>query len=151
MYMQIVELGGWGDIQNFAGNEHTNLTDIASMPGALGSYSLAAYIRGSSDPGTALYEDLWAEKVAEDPSFGESYDAVKDLAVYGWSPFVVAIEAIKMADSDDAAEVAEALRSGDLEADTPFGHITIGTDGSATVEDKIVQIGAGGQLTPVFE
>jgi len=151
MYMQIVELGGWGDIQNFAGNEHTNLTMIASMPGALGSYSLAAYIRGSSDTGTALYEDLWAEKKAEDPSFGEYYDAVKDLAVYGWTPFVVAIEAIKLADSDDPAEVAEALRSGDLEADTPFGHITIGTDGSADVKDKIVQIGEGGQLTPVFE
>ncbi len=149
-YKQIVELGGWGGIQNLAGNESGNLPSIASMPGAQGSYSLAEYIAGSSEPGTVTYEELWAEKAAEDPAFGKKYNNFQGLAVYGWAPLVVAIEAIKLADSDDPSAIAEILRSGKVEVDTPQGHTKIGANGLPGIQDKIVQIGDGGELVVVY-
>ena len=144
MFKQIEELGGWGGIQNFIGNEHGNSANITKLPAAQGSYSLAAYIPGSDDPGIVAFEKAWADRVAEDPGFGKKYStAPLNTHSYYWNCYIVAIEAIKLAGSDDPAKVAEALRSGKVEADTAFGHMRIQPDGSAGVKDHIVQIKDG--------
>jgi ABC-type branched-subunit amino acid transport system substrate-binding protein len=144
MFKQINELGGWAGIQVFCGNEHANTANVLKQPTAQGAYSLAAYMPGSSDPGVVAYEHAWADRVAEDPGFAKKYiPAQLNVYAYYWNCFIIAIQAIKVAGSDDPAKVAEALRSGKVEADTAFGHMHIQTDGSAGVKDHIVQITDG--------
>ena len=150
MFKQINELGGWGGIQVFCGNEHANTANVLKQPTAQGAYSLAAYMPGSSDPGVVAYEHAWTDRVAEDPGFAQKYiPAQLNVYAYYWNCFIIAIQAIKVAGSDDSAKVAEALRSGKVEADTAFGHMHIQTDGTAGVKDHIVQITAGGKLVVV--
>jgi len=144
MFKQIEELGGWGGIQNFIGNEHGNSATVLKLPAAQGTYSLAAYIPGSDNPGVVAYEHAWTDRVAEDPGFAKKYiPAQLNVYTYYWNCYLVAIEAIKVAGSDDPAKVAEALRSGKVEVDSAFGHMRIQTDGSADVKDHIMQIKDG--------
>jgi len=149
MYKDVEELGGWGGIQNFAGNEHSNTPAITKLPGADGTYTLVSYIPGSDDPGVVAFEQAWAQRVAEDPGFGKKYvPTPMSVHPYFWNCFVVAIKAIELAGSDNPADIAKALRSGDLEADTAFGHVNIQPDGTANIRDSIAQI-VDTELVPV--
>jgi ABC-type branched-subunit amino acid transport system substrate-binding protein len=141
MYKQIEELGGWGGIQNFVGNEHGNAAGVMALPAAQDSYTLAGYIPGSDMPGAVSFENLWTEKVKEDPGFGKKYGATaQDVHAFFYTCNMVALAAIELAGTDDPAKIAEALRSGNLEWDGPAGHIHIQPDGSAGVKDTICRI-----------
>jgi len=55
-----------------------------------------------------------------------------------------------MAGSDDPEKIAQALRSGNLECDTAWGHVRIDTSGNGDLTYQLVYIGEGGKLTKVW-
>jgi ABC-type branched-subunit amino acid transport system substrate-binding protein len=67
---------------------------------------------------------------------------------YFWNTLLVAAKAIEVAGSDDPADIARALRSGNVEVDTPFGNMHIQPDGSAGLTQRLGRI-ENGEVVPL--
>ena len=138
---QIAELGGWGSMKYFCCTEPGGAPAAAKMPSALGTYTAVMWLPGSAEPGMKAFEDAFMQKYNRepDPNLSYYYNGV-------WT----AIKAIELAGSDDADKVAQALRSGNLEWDSAWGHLRIPPDGTGQVDIMVAQIQAGGKLVKVW-
>jgi len=133
---QIMDLGGWGDIQVVAVG---TASSAKNMPGAEGWILVTAWHPSKDDPeSTKLKEDFEAVN-GELPT---------DLHVYFYNTLWTAVHAIEQADTDDPEDIARYARSGNLEFDSPMGRQHIGTDGMSTVHQISVQIQEGGVVVP---
>jgi len=133
---QIMELGGWGDMQMIA---FGLAAAAAGMPGAEGWIIVSPWHVSQDDP--------------ESVRFKEDFEAVngklpQDLHVYFYNTLWTAVHAIELAGTDDPADIAEEARSGNLEFDTPMGRAHIGTDGENGLRNMYVQVQEGGVIVP---
>jgi branched-chain amino acid transport system substrate-binding protein len=138
---QIMELGGWGSMKYFCTSEQgTNKTAI-NMPAAVGTYTAVLWLPGSDEPGMKAFEDAYTQHFGHlpDPALTYFYNSI-------WT----AIKAIEMAGTTDHDKVAEALRSGNLEWVSAWGHLRIGTDGKGVPTMMVAQIQEGGELVKVW-
>jgi len=138
---QIAELGGWGSVKYYCATEPGSASTAIKMPSAVGTYVRVLWLAGSDDPGMKAFEDAFKQKYNRQPS--------ADLT-YFYNDFWAAIKAIELAGTDDPSKVAEALRSGNLEWDSAWGHLRIGTNGTGDVKGTVVQVQEGGKLTKVW-
>ena len=138
---QIAELGGWGSIKYYCATEPGSAKAAITMPSAVGTYVRVLWLPGSDDPGMKAFEDAFKQKYNRLPS--------ADLT-YFYNGFWTAIKAVELAGTDDPDKVAQALRSGNLEWDSAWGHLRIGTNGTGDVTGTVVQIQEGGKLVKVW-
>jgi len=147
LFKQILELGGWGSMKTIAipGGE----LNLRQLPGAQGTYSLTAYVEGSSDsPGARAFEEAIAGKMQDSgwAAKSKSLNPTETLFTAALS----AVRAIEFAGTDDPAKIAEAARSGKLEFDTPMGHMRILPDGTNDLKSFLVQIVDGKAVRVAF-
>ncbi len=138
---QVSELGGLGEIKYFSANEPGANATALKQPWTVGSYVGALWVPGSDDPGMKAFEDAFKQVHNRVPSTEYSYF---------YNDFWTAIKAVQLAGVDDREKVAEALRSGNLEWDSAWGHMRIGTDGKATVTASVAQVLEGGKIVKVW-
>jgi branched-chain amino acid transport system substrate-binding protein len=138
---QIAELGGWGSIKYYCATEPGSAKAAITMPSAVGTYVRVLWLPGSDDPGMKAFEDAFKQKYNRLPS--------ADLT-YFYNGFWTAIKAVELAGTDDPDKVAQALRSGNLEWDSAWGHLRIGTNGTGDVTGTVVQIQESGKLVKVW-
>jgi ABC-type branched-subunit amino acid transport system substrate-binding protein len=133
---QIMELGGWGNMKYFGATEVGSAKAVVTMPSAVGTYVAVQWLPGSDDPGMKAFEDAFTQK----------YGRLPDPALtYFYNCFWTAIKAIELAGTDDPGKVAQALRSGNLEWDSAWGHLRIPPNGKGEVNYTVVQVQEGGQ------
>ncbi len=141
LFKQMTELGGLGSIKYFSATE-VGLTKAAiTLPIAVGTYSAALWMPGSTDPGMKTFEDAYTQKYNRQPN--------PDLTYY-YNLLWTAVKAIELADTVDQEKIAQALRSGNLEWDSAWGPLRIGTDGQGVCDVSVVQIQEGGKLIKVW-
>jgi branched-chain amino acid transport system substrate-binding protein len=138
---QILELGGWGTIKHFIATPSCTTTTIIKMPAAMGTYNAVLWLPGSDEPGMKAFGDAFQEKYGRQPApeYAFFYNSL-------WT----AIEAIKLANSDDPAEIAKVLRSGNLEWDSAYGPLRIPPNGKAEITQMIAQVQEGPKLAKVW-
>ena len=138
---QIMELGGWGNMKYFGATTVGSAKAVVTMPSAVGTYVTVQWLPGSDDPGMKAFEDAFKQK----------YDRLPDPSLtYFYNCFWTAIKAIELAGTDDPGEVAQALRSGNLEWDSAWGHLRIPPNGKGEVNYTVVQVQEGGKLAKVW-
>jgi branched-chain amino acid transport system substrate-binding protein len=138
---QITELGGWGNIKYFGSAEASGAKSAVSLPSALGTYNSVQWIPGSDDPGMKAFEDAFTQK----------YNRLPDPSLtYFYNCFWTAIKAIELAGTDNPDKVAQALRSGNLEWDSPWGHLRMPPEGTGEVKTMVAQVQEGGKLLKVW-
>jgi len=135
---QIMDLGGWGDIQNLA--FATGLTAV-KMPGAVGWIVISPWHSSADDPESLRLKEYFA--AATDG------DIPAPMHIYMYNTLWTAIHAIELAGTDDPEDIARAARSGNLEFDTPMGKNRVGTDGNNSLRSIFVQIQEGGVTVPI--
>lgn len=138
---QIQELGGWGTIKLYGNSPASAAAQAIRMPSAVGTYTMVLWLPGSDDPGMKKFGDDFQKKYGRQPS--------PEYAFF-YNSFWVAIEAIKLANSDDPAEIAKALRSGDLRWDSAYGPMHIPTNGEADTTPMVAQVQEGPTLVKVW-
>ena len=138
---QIIELGGWGDMKVWHSNETSSGQKAVSMPAALGTYVSVLWMPGSDDPGMKAFEDAFKK------TWGRL--ATNDLAYY-YNCFWAGIKAIELAGTSDREKVAQAMRSGNLEWDSAWGHLRIPPDGKGMPTLMVAQVQEGGKLVKVW-
>jgi len=111
MAKQIMDLGGWGDIQVVIALSSGEAAK--SKPGAQGWYLGGLWVPGLSYPGAVKFET--------DYQTLNNGKLPEENMVYNYNTLWTAINAIELAGTDDSAKAAEAARSGKLEWDTPIG------------------------------
>jgi ABC-type branched-subunit amino acid transport system substrate-binding protein len=114
---------------------------VSNVPSALGTYLSALWLPRSDEPGMTAFEDAFTQKYGRPPT--------PDLTYY-YNCFWTAVKAIDLAGTDDPGKVAEALRSGNLEWDSAWGPLRIGTNGIGDVKGVVAQIQEGGTLVKVW-
>ncbi len=138
---QITELGGWGSIKYFGASEATAGQAVIKIPVAVGTYVSVLWLPGSDDPGMKTFEDAFLKK----------FNRLPDPALtYFYNDFWAAIKAIQLAGTDDREKVAQVLRSGNLEWDSAWGHLRIGTNGIGQINMMVAQVQEGGKLIEVW-
>jgi branched-chain amino acid transport system substrate-binding protein len=138
---QIAELGGWGDIKYFSATEASAAKAALALPSALGTYQSALWLPDSDDVGMKAFYDDFSQKYGRAPT--------ADLTYY-YNVFWTAIKAIEFAGSDEPIKVAQALRSGNLEWDSAWGHLRIGTNGIGDTRGIVAKVSDGGKLVKVW-
>jgi len=138
---QIMELGGWGSMKYFGATEPSAAKAAIAIPAAVGTYAAVNWLPGSDEPGAKAFEDAFMQKYGRLPSSN---------LPYFYNSFWVAIKAIEMASTDESDKVAQALRSGNLEWDSAWGPLRIGTDGIGQVTLMVAQVQEGGKLIKVW-
>ena len=101
----------------------------------------ALWILGSADPGMKAFEDAWMAKYKTLPNPNMSYY---------YNVFWTALKAMELAGTDDPEKVAQALRSGNLEWDSAWGHLRIPPNGTGEVKTMVAQVQQGGTLVKVW-
>jgi len=139
---QISELGGWGSIKYFCALEVGFNKTCLKMPSAVGTYAAVLWLPGSDEPGMKAFEDAFVQR------YGGKIPAAE--LTYYYNSVWVAIKAIELAGTTDHDKVAEALRSGNLELDSAWGPLRIGTDGIGKTSAMVVQIQEGGKGEKVW-
>ena len=138
---QIMELGGWGSIKYYNATESGAAKAAITMPSAVGTYVSVMWLPGSDEPGMKAFGDAFTQK----------YGRLPDPALtYFYNTFWTAIKAIELSGTDDPGKVAQALRSGNLEWDSAWGPLRIGTDGIGVPTIMVAQIQEGGKLIKVW-
>ena len=138
---QIMELGGWGSIKYFGCTEASADSKAIGMPSAVGTYVSVMWLPGSDDPGMKAFEDAFKQKHGRLPS--------PTITIF-YNCFWVAINAIELAGTDDPGKVAQALRSGNLEWDSAWGHHRIPPNGKGEIKGMVAQVQEGGKLVKVW-
>jgi branched-chain amino acid transport system substrate-binding protein len=138
---QIQELGGWGTIKHYGSSPATAGANVIKMPAAMGTYTAVLWLPGSDEPGMKAFGDAFQQKYGRQPS--------PELAFF-YNSFWTAIEAIKLANSDDPAKIAVALRSGNLVWDSAYGPMHIPTNGEADMTQMVAQVQEGPKLVKVY-
>ena len=141
MNKQILELGGWGNIKHYGSSPASAAANAIKMPAALGTYVSILWMPGSDEPGMKAFGDAYQQKYGRQPS--------PEYAFF-YNSFWVAVKAIELANSDDPAEIAKALRSGNLEWDSAYGPMRIPTNGEADMTQMVAQVQAGPKLVKVW-
>ncbi len=138
---QMAELGGWGNIKYFGASESDNTKKIITMPSAVGIYLAVLWLQGSDEPGMKAFENAFLQTTGKlpDPNMSFYYNC-----------FWTAIKAIQLAGSDNPEKVAQALRSGNLEWDSAWGPLRIGSDGIGEMSGLVAQVQTGGKLVKVW-
>ena len=138
---QIAELGGWGSMKYFSATESGSAKAAITMPSAIDTFVGVMWLPGSNEPGMKAFEDAFKQK----------YSRLPDPALtYFYNCFWTAIKAIELAGTEDPGKVAEALRSGNLEWDSAWGPLRIGTDGRGDITALVAQVEEGGKLAKVW-
>jgi len=132
IYRQIMDLGGWGDIQ-FLSMAPISLLG-SNMPGAQGTYHLVSWYAESPVPGNQEFVQAMRAKYGRDPNIAQ---------FYAYTCLWTAIHAIELAGSDDPQDIAQAMRSGHLEWESPVGLYRIGADGEHNITGHIVVVTEG--------
>jgi len=139
---QIMELGGWGSIKYLSALEAGGAKAAITIPSAVGTYVTVLWMPGSDDPGMKAFEDAFVQHYGRLPT--------ADLTLF-YNCIWTAIKAIELAGTDDPDKVAQALRSGNLEWDSAWGHLRIPPDGIGVPTMMMVaQIQEGGKLVKVW-
>jgi len=138
---QIAELGGWGSMKYYCATESGSTGAAVKMPSAVGTYVSVLWLPGSDEPGMKAYENAFQQKYGRLPTPDTTYF---------YNCFWTAVKAIELAGTDDPVKVAEALRSGNLEWDSAWGPLRIGTDGIGKITPMVAQIQEGGKLVKVW-
>jgi len=131
---QIMELGGWGDIEvlGTAAAEQS-----AKLPGAQGWYVFVLWLPGLPYPGAVKFQQDFQVMYGRMPS---------SVQVYFYNPLWTAIHAIDLAGTDtDLEKIAQTARSGKLEWDTPMGHAHYTPQGDAGLHLTVAHV-EGGKL-----
>ncbi|MDD5095462.1 MAG: ABC transporter substrate-binding protein [Dehalococcoidia bacterium] len=138
---QILEVGGWGDIQFVGNSEAANFKGIDQSPGAKGWYVPAVYLNGQGSPAQIEFGEMWAKKCAEDSAWCKRYSPTgpAPLPNYApiYNPLLTAIKAVEKAGTDDRGKVAEAALG--LEYDSVLGPLKIGLDGKSSISGYFIQ------------
>ena len=135
---QIAELGGLGKTKLLAMTQAA--TAGSKTKGFEGQYVLVAWMPGMTSPEAVKYEQDWKTVNGGVPNPNHIY-----YYVVLWT----AIHAIEAVGNDtDLVKIAEVVRSGNLEFDTPIGHAHFTTDGHSGL-GLTATIVKGGQLIPV--
>jgi len=135
---QIMDLGGWGDIQVVA--DPVSLT-AASWAGAKGWLAITPWYVEMDNP--------------ESRKFVQDFEAVAGKSpepshIYLYFSLWTAIHAIELAGTaEDGEAIAKAARSGELVFDTPMGPVHFNADGMGDVKMTTVRIEEGGRLSPL--
>ncbi|MDD5095210.1 MAG: ABC transporter substrate-binding protein [Dehalococcoidia bacterium] len=135
--IQIVELGGWGNIKWVSWSAASASRISVKPEAAEGTYHWVYWVPGLNYPGAKEMEQAYLETVGHLPSTAAHYYA-----------FWVCIKAIELAGSDDPVEIAKAARSGDLRWESPGGPYTIQPDGVHSNDGEVL-ISKGGKLVQV--
>jgi len=138
---QIKELGGWEGIVYYGASPASAAAAVIKMPAAVGSYVALLWLPDSDEPGMKAFGDAFKQKYNRLPS--------PELAFF-YNSMWIAIKAVELANSDDPAKVAEALRSGNLVWDSAYGPMHIPTNGEADMTEMVAQVQAGGKLVKVW-
>ena len=138
---QILELGGWGTIKHYDSSPAGSLLSVIRMPAAVGTYVAVLWLPDSDEPGMKTFGDAYQKKYGSQPSTGEAFH---------YNSLWVAIKAIEMANSDDPAEIAKALRSGNLRWDSAYGPMHIPSNGEADMTQMVALVQAGPKLVKVW-
>jgi ABC-type branched-subunit amino acid transport system substrate-binding protein len=137
---QIMDLGGWESIKPFSISTAGSGAGAIKMAGAVGMYVWVSWIPGLDTPGGKAFEEAFKNKLGKLPSANDSpfYTAI-------WA----AINAIKMAGSDNRDQIAQTIRSGKLSWDAPMGRLTFTTNGEVNIEGFIAQVVEKNKLVEV--
>jgi branched-chain amino acid transport system substrate-binding protein len=134
---QIMELGGWGDIQV------TTLPpgeSAARLPGADGWYILVLWLPGQPYPGSVKFVNDFQAVNGRTPTATH---------VYYYNCLWTAIYAIELAGTDtDLVKIAQVVRSGNLEWETPMGRAHFTQDGVPGLSCTVGHVEKG-KLVPV--
>ncbi|MDD5093342.1 MAG: ABC transporter substrate-binding protein [Dehalococcoidia bacterium] len=147
---QILEGGGWGNIQHVGNTEGSSFSGIGKSPGANGWYTPFMYLNGQGSPAQIEFGELWAEKCAVDSGWKKKYSAAGTAPLSNhpvlYNPLLTAIKAIEKAGTDDRAKVAEAAKG--LEFDSALGYEKFGPGGQSSIAGFYVHW-QDGQPVPV--
>jgi branched-chain amino acid transport system substrate-binding protein len=141
IFKQVTELGGWGSMKYFCATEAGNSLVAVKIPVALGTYGVALWLSGSDDPGMKAFEDAFMQKYNKLP---------EPSLTYYYNDLWTAIKAIELAGTTDPDKVAQALRSGNLEWDSAWGHLRIPPNGTGEINMLVTQVQEGGKLVQVW-
>jgi len=133
---QMMDLGGWGDIQVTC---MAPALAAARKEGAAGWIVVTTWNEESDYPASVKFVEDFKALHGVTPDSNHVYFYLSGLA---------AIEAIKLADTEDRDAIAEAARSGNLAFDTPMGFVTFNTIGETDLKDTFVQIQGRGVVVP---
>ena len=129
---QIMELGGWGDIEVLG---TAAAEPSAKLPGAQGWYVFVLWLPGLPYPGAVKFEQDFQAMYDRQPS---------SVQVYFYNPLWTAIYAIDLAGTDtDLEKIAQTARSGKLEWETPMGRAHYTEDGGAGLYLSVAHIEEG--------
>jgi branched-chain amino acid transport system substrate-binding protein len=126
---QIMELGGWGNIQVVT----LPTGDFArTKTGAQGWYVVVMWTSGLDYPGAVKFENDFKAMHNKLPS---------PTQVYYYNSMWTAIKAIELAGTDtDRVKIAEVARSGKLEWDSPMGRAHFTTEGTSGLSPVLTHI-----------
>jgi hypothetical protein len=134
---QITELGGLGEtkvITNYPG------ASAAGKPGAEGWYILAVWAPGRPVPGSIKFETDYKTVNGKAPSVNQ---------VYYYNTLWTAINAMEMAGTaSDRVAIAQALRSGNLQWESPQGLTRFTKEGLSDLSPFILHVESG-KLVPI--
>ena len=123
---QIMELGGWGNIQVIA---YPSADSALKFPGADGWYIMIAWFPGLTYPGAVKFEKDYQAMYGKLPTGNH---------VYFYNPLWTAICAIELAGTDtDLVKIAQAARSGNLKWETPIGPAHFTSEGDSSLRYNI--------------
>ena len=140
IFKQIMELGGWGDIQFVSNGPSSATAGITNMPAAKGTYHWVLWRPGLPYPEAQRFEQQFKEKNGNLPTPTDAFFYLS---------LMTAVQAIDFAGTDDPREVDQAARSGGFTWDSPAGPFIVGTDGENNLKGHMIQVGEEGEYIPI--
>ena len=131
IFNEISELGGWGNMKCVNYCPSSTGASAIKRPAAVGTYHWIMRMPGMDNPGSRKYKQDWKDILGGAPN---------PLDDYFYYTLWTAISAIEQAGSDNPQKVAEVMRSGHLQWESPSGLITIFPDGDTHLRGFIVQV-----------
>jgi branched-chain amino acid transport system substrate-binding protein len=134
---QMMDLGGWGHTQVVA--QATALSAVR-MAGTKGWLVNVLWYPGLNTPASVKFEDDFKAVNGKLPEIDH---------VFYYFALWSAIHAIELAGTaEDREAIAQAARSGNLEYDSPVGHVHYTPDGDSNVHGTFVQMQGNGTFVP---
>jgi ABC-type branched-subunit amino acid transport system substrate-binding protein len=135
---QIIEQGGWGNIQVLA---ITGSDQASRLQGSWGWIVETAWAGTQSTyPASVQFvEDFKAANKGQAPNINH---------IWFYTPVWTIIQAIEQTGTDDRATIAQYARSGKLQWDTPLGMAHFTPDGNSGLDFSYIRILQGGKTAP---